>query len=388
MAQRLSRMIFKTSNESELLLKAGLIKKNQSGFYSYMPLGLKVLSKIETLLTKKLSLYSKVKLNTLLNAQKWKETGRFEMANIYKLKDSKLHDFILAPTHEEEAVEFVKDLNPTRKDYPLSIYQIGTKYRDEKRPRGLLLRTREFVMMDLYSFDINLEKAKITYNEMLKVYNEFFTSIELPFKSVQADMGDMGGLKSNEYQFIHDSGEDNLLICQKCDFGANLEVLSQNSCPTCSSKLEMKKSIEIGHCFLLGDLYTKKFNLELENVPIQMGCFGIGVSRLIQVLIMNSQDSKGIVWNKNIAPYKIWFVQTGDFGFKYDGFGDDILIDDRDLTYKKKISEAYLCGCPLIVVVGNDFKNSQMLEVHYRKTGETEKVHVDKIKLLVDQFYQ
>lgn len=512
MIQRLSKLLFKTTNESNLLLKSGLIKKSSSGLYSILPMGLVIINKLKSVLDSQLlPIASKVELNTLLSAALWKQTGRFEMNDLFKLKDCKSSDYLLAPTHEEEITNLLKEMNQIS---PIKVYQIGTKYRDEKRPRLGLTRTKEFIMMDLYSIDHDILNAQQTYFEMIAVFDKIFNLLHIPFTRVEADMGQMGGLKSHEYQFIHELGEDSLIICSGCDYAANDEnaigkinqkqgkekiknfieyekdiksvlsvfvektgsdqrvsenrdevvdslyndsseiiqkiqmeykieksndkililpihhnlnhtklnnihtkkpiiidssllpeqsvssmihindiktIKANDTCINCNSPLKQQKSIEIGHAFLLGDLYSSKLKLTTNDKPFQMGCFGIGVSRLLQVIAMHSHDAKGLIWNTLLTPYKVWFIEQGQTGFQFDDIKcfnrQDYILDDRSISIKIKIKDAYLVGCPIIIIVGKDYIHKGLLEVHYRSTGKIINIPESQLPLKIKEFY-
>lgn len=287
------------------------------------------------------------------------------------------------------------------KDLPLRLYQVSRKYRDEARPRQGLLRGREFVMKDLYTFDVTDEEARETYEAVRAAYAAFFDELHLPYIMAGADSGNMGGSLSHEYHFPSEIGEDTVIRCPSCDFTVNEEIRVAHPdqdpkvCPSCLQRsLEHHRAIEIGHTFHLGTRYSVPLDATVldannETTPIFMGCHGIGVTRLIGAVASLLADSKGLSWPLAIAPFGVVIVATtgsqmasaGDLCSVYDQLtatGLDAAIDDRQRSVGWRLKDADLVGYPFIVVLGSQW-GSQMVELQCRRLGIKEHVHVDQL---------
>jgi len=272
------------------------------------------------------------------------------------------NDMVLAPTHEEEITSLVASLANSYRQLPVRLYQIGEKFRNEARPRGGLLRCREFVMKDLYTFDRNFEEAQITYSTVCEAYRKLFIRFGLTFYQAQASSGAIGGSCSHEFHIECPSGQDTVYSCNSCDFVGNQEVLlSDTTCPKCNSTdLSSIKGLEIGHTFLLGNKYSSTLNAKFKNQDgslsvMEMGCFGIGVSRLLAAIVESSHDDKGIIWPSLIAPFDNYIIPLKDTtGLSLlDNIAGSSLFDDRPgLSYSHKLNDALLTGIPNIWVIG------------------------------------
>ncbi|CAO3624997.1 unnamed protein product [Cunninghamella blakesleeana] len=588
--QRLSKQFFPLTKESTLaytenastshayLLQGGFIRQSSSGIFSLLPMGLRVIEKIEAIIDEEMKAIGsqKLKLPLLLHSDHWKSTGRWDTSKgeFFRLKDRKEIDMLLAPTHEEEITTLVASELRSSKQLPIRLYQVGRKYRDELRPRAGLLRGREFIMKDLYSFDKSVEDAFITYDHMAQAYTNIFNRIGVPFVVAEADSGNIGGSKSHEYHLISTVGEDTLLTCQQCGYTANeelaegiyktnhpidtnnnnnnkhvnstLEILNLKSslsssdihlstlsfntmsstiddnnndngdkkinglavvitpkdrkvnhlrvhsvlgsyleknntihdratlelnpipldqwistyqqtnkindtnvhvfldnaihpslsfsaipsitlhpphhfrlaeagdaCQHChhhskASSLESVKSIEVGHTFYLGTKYSSVLGCQFQDHSIpsnnnntshkqnewkfaEMGCYGIGISRLLASVAESRTDDRGLVWPASIAPYKICIITTDDKkeAFKtlsntiYDQLNmkktrkeDDIIIDDRSkMGFGRKMTDAELIGYPWIIVIGRKALDPHhpKIEIHQRTQHQPNK---------------
>src|SRR4030042_2257636 len=299
----------------QLLLRGGFIYQFASGIYAILPLGLKVLRKIENIIRKEFDNMGiqELKMSILHPAELWKKTGRWETAGkeLWRTKSRSGEDIVLAMTHEETISAIVADTTKREEELPFTVNQFSTKIRDEERPRGGLLRLREFIMQDAYSFDKDEKGLNESFEKMIGAYKDIFKKIGIPAIPVKASSGLMGGAGSYEFMVISSSGEDEIVFCQKCGFAANREVFKEKDiCPECNGKMEIKKSIEIAHAFKLGEKYSKAMNILYEDGKgkkhyVQMGCYGIGEERLMATVVEISHDERGIIWPESIAPFNV-----------------------------------------------------------------------------------
>ncbi|KAI7872999.1 hypothetical protein BDF14DRAFT_1716514 [Spinellus fusiger] len=381
-----------------LLLKAGFIRQSSSGIYSLLPMGLRTIEKIENIIDEEMqaigrSLESE---DHYKDPYSWKRTGRWRGAQgeFFRLKDRKDSDLLLAPTHEEEITQLVASELRSTKQLPIRLYQIGRKFRDELRPRAGLLRGREFIMKDLYSFDATLQDAYSTYEEVTLAYKAIFGRLGTPFVVAEADSGNMGGSKSHEYHLVSSAGEDTLLTCTGCGYTANEELaVAHLKAPLLKERitpLSSVKAIEVGHTFYLGTKYSSALNCGYktpaspDKVPAQMGCYGIGVSRLLSAVAEVHCDDRGLVWPFSIAPYRLCIIPTHDKNTEFQTLANqiydqlktvellkkEVTIDDRKSGFGSKMKDAELIGYPYIAVVGQKTLSYQSVEVHKRTKGE------------------
>jgi prolyl-tRNA synthetase len=508
-----------TSVSHQLLLRGGYVRRLGAGIYSYLPLGARVLSKIESIIRREMNGAGaqEVLLPAFLPADYFRETGRWDLFGdtLFRLKDRKGGDYHLGPTHEEIITDMVRHEVKSYRDVPLNLYQIQMKFRDEPRPRGGLLRCREFIMKDAYSFDVDEAAARKSYEAMRQAYVRIFDGLGLRYRMVSADSGAMGGSGSAEFQVLVQSGEDVIAACEKCNYAANLEVArtpapalptsdipavesvdtpkqrsieevsafmkapaesflkslvyitpagpvlavvrgdheinevklaraagvtevrlagpeevqsatgapvgfagpvgftgkvlidtfaaavadaicgankvdthlkhvrfgrdfqaqvaelrsvkASDPCPECGQPLSLYRGIEAGHIFLLGTHYSAKMGATYlddkgESRPLVMGCYGIGVSRLIATAVEQHNDPNGICWPMSIAPYQVHLVQLGaepevisaveQLESEFAAKGIEVLIDDREERPGVKFKDADLIGIPLRLTVG------------------------------------
>ncbi|CAO3636479.1 unnamed protein product [Mucor hiemalis] len=543
-----------TSASHGILLKGGFVRQSGAGIYSLLPLGLRTVEKIERIIDEEMQAIGSQKLSLpmLLNPEGWKKTGRWDSSKgeFFRLKDRKDNDLLLAPTHEEEITNLVGTELRTSKQLPICLYQIGRKYRDELRPRAGLLRGREFIMKDLYSFDSSVEKAYEAYDDVAGAYRNIFNRFGIPFVVAEADSGNIGGSKSHEYHLISTVGEDTLLTCSDCGYSANEElaigkmkpevaksnksttstdvvsksvvdllqlhtpiestvvsysasnaaedgsvlglaavftpegrsvnllkvqtklskylknkqlmseraVMDMNEiprhklndmnpddishlhlfmdealqfnpssasstkltihepdhfrlaqegdhCATCSTELSSVKAIECGHTFYLGTKYSAALDCTFregnkpEQIPAEMGCYGIGVTRILAAVAEAKHDNKGIAWPKSLAPYSVCIVPTDDRKqeFKdiantvYDKLNssslkNDIVIDDRRSGFGAKMKDTELIGYPYTIVIGQKSLDDGQVELHERVHGQDSKktiISLDKIQSVI-----
>ena len=314
----------------KLMIKANMIKPIASGIYTWLPLGTLILRKVENIIRKELNHGNCLEIIMPLVQPKdlWDQSGRSKEygPELLGFKDRNQRDFYLGPTHEEIITDIAKKEITSPKDLPKTFYQIKDKFRDEIRPRFGVMRAREFLMKDAYSFDIDEDSMHETYLNMKKIYKKIFDKIGLDYKVVSADSGSIGGDKSEEFHVLADSGEDTLAFSDKSDFAINIELLDEKNpkkisgmpSPDGNGKLSLKKGIEVGHIFELGTKYSKAMGLTVQkdNVlkEIFMGCYGIGVSRIVAAAIEQNFDDDGILFPESISPFKCYIILINQKG--------------------------------------------------------------------------
>ncbi|ENQ6619120.1 proline--tRNA ligase [Campylobacter lari] len=532
------------------LVKGAFVEQIGSGLYNFLPLGKRVLDKIKNIIKEEMDKAGALEVNLSFNtpAELWKESGRFNVfgKELLRFKDRKENDFVLGPTHEEAMVALVRNKINSYKQLPLHLYQIGLKFRDEARPRFGLLRCKEFLMKDGYSFHANEADLDKEFNLMHETYSKILTRLGLEFRAVEADSGAIGGSGSKEFMVLAKNGEDDILLCEHCDYAANIEaakrakkncederpeadfatqfhtpnvktieelaeffkinpyytikaiakkaiyeneekivvffirgddelqevkalnaanalelvdvseeelekvglvpgfigfiglngvdfyidhelenetnmiigankkdyhlvginvvnlnkerfkdlaaVKEHDLCPKCQHKLKQSKGIEVGHIFKLGNKYSKAMNASYldENGKAQfftMGCYGMGVSRLVAVAIEASHDEKGCIWNKTLAPFVLDIIVSNIKDTKamefaeqiYTHFKDkEILFDDRNERFGVKINDFELMGFPYALVIGKGLENDEV-ELIYRNTLEKQVLKTQEV---------
>ena len=406
----------------QFLLRAGFINQQGAGLYNYLPLGKRVLDKIRAIVKEELDNAgcNEVQLSFVTPMQLWDKSGRADDmgAEMLRIQDRHQNDFVLSPTNEEAMVELAKNRVKSYKELPVNLYQINTKFRDEARPRYGLLRGREFLMKDGYSFHANKEDMVREFNLMEKTYKKIFTRLGLDFRVVDADSGAIGGTGSKEFHVLANSGEDTILVCGECDYGANIETIFDDEVEvdklneqsyeelqekeveqkcSCGGKLSFKKGIEVGHIFQLGDKYSAALDATFQDETgkpkaFEMATFGIGVSRLVASVIEQSHDEDGCIWTKSTTPYMVDVIVSNakkelelEAGTKiYEDLNDagiSSILDDRKEkkhTYGFKMGDFKLIGFPYAVVIGKKLSEG-LVEFVDRKTGEKTDIKLDDI---------
>ena len=537
----------------QLMLRAGMIRQLASGIYSWLPVGLRVLKNVETIVREEMDKSGALELLLpgVQPAELWQESGRWQDygPELLRLKDRHQRDFCLGPTHEEVITSIVKNEIRSYRQLPLNLYQIQTKFRDEIRPRFGIMRGREFIMKDAYSFDVSEENSKLAYDKMYKAYERIFDRLGLDHSAVEADTGSIGGSSSHEFHVLADSGEDNIAFCKALKFAANVETValpapgqerpaaaeSMSSVDTVDVKtieqlcdmldvpssktvktlivkgteglialvvrgdhelnavkaealenvaipisfasqkdimtvigtetgsigpvgleipvivdhsvaemsdficgankkdkhlrgvnwerdlplpqtadlrqaqdgdlcpgaengetLTIRRGIEVGHVFALGRKYSRAMNAYCTNESgektlLFMGCYGIGVSRIVAAAIEQNNDDKGIIWPESLAPFKVCIVAIGynrsdkvkqaseTLYQQLSDSGVDVLLDNRNERPGVLFSDMELIGIPHRITVGEKSLDKNELEYHHRKTGESETVAVDQV---------
>ena len=400
----------------KLMVRSGMIKKTAAGIYSWLPIGLKVLKKVEEIVRKNLNNFDaeEILMPMVQPAELWKESGRYGEygKELLKFDDRSNRGFVLGPTHEEIICEIFRSHPKSYKDLPVNLYQIQTKFRDEIRPRFGVMRSREFLMKDAYSFDIDEKGLVRSYGKMKDAYISIFNEIGLDYRIVKADSGNIGGDISEEFHILADSGEDLIAVSDSSDFAANVEVLNYDKDPSelegkkspdGKGKLKIKRGIEVGHIFQLGQKYSQAMNVGVKDMngnsihPF-MGCYGIGVSRIVAAAIEQNHDDRGIQWPDKITPFGVNIICLDPESdeimkvcseiysiLKKSGF--DPLLDDRDIRAGIKFKEHELLGIPYSIIVGpNNFKNTK-LEFGIRIQNEKIDMKLDDIKKYLGEKY-
>jgi prolyl-tRNA synthetase len=351
-------------------------------------LGLKVLRKIEGIIRSEMdsSGGQEILLPALHPAELWKDSGRYEKMGEVMIRFRNRHgkEVILGPTHEEVITDLVKrEVNSYRR-LPLLLYQIQTKFRDEPRPRFGIIRSCEFIMKDAYSFDKDNQGLDEIYLKMREAYCRIFDRCGLSYLITQADPGVMGGSESCEFMVPAESGEDVVMRCSSCNHTTGEDV---KICPHCNRNMQAINCIETGHVFKLGTKYSESFkacylDTQGEEKLLIMGCYGIGINRILAAVIEQNNDREGIIWPQELAPYKVIVIPlninhapsktlAGDIYGKLSNSTWDVLIDDRDERAGSKFKDADLIGIPLAIIIGEKGLKEGKIEIKLRKSGES-----------------
>ncbi len=378
----------------QLSLRAGLVHMLTSGVYSYLPLGYKVLHKVQDIIREEMNAIGchELLLPALHPLDLWAQTGRDVTLKdvMITFKDKKGRPMCLGPTHEEIITDLTKQFVQSYRQLPVTLYQIQTKFRDEIRTRFGIVRACEFIMKDAYSFDKDYEGLTKNYEKQYQAYKNIFKRCGLDVIAVEADSGAMGGRVSHEFLVIAPIGEDAVYVNK--DNGQIIKCEDETKVP--EGNWERKIAIELGHIFQLGTKYSQALGALCldehgkEN-PMIMGWYGIGGSRLIAAIIELNHDANGIVWPKAVAPFAVEVlpVQVSDAPSMalaqsiYDGLrkaGLDVLLDDRDESAGRKFNDADLIGIPLRVVIGKKALANNQVEIKDRRSGQVTLVDRDK----------
>ena len=387
----------------QLSLRAGLVNMLTAGVYTYLPLGYRTLKRIEDIIREEMNAAGACELlmPCLHPIEIWQKTGRDQTLKdvMIRFDDKRGRGMCLGPTHEEIITDLVRQFVQSYRSLPVTLYQIQTKFRDEIRTRFGIVRACEFVMKDAYSFDKDADGLKKNYDLMYKAYVNIFKRLGFDVKIVAADSGAMGGSVSHEFMVKAPIGEDAILECESCGHYDSFEEASNGkTCPKCS-KGTMKKhvAIELGHIFQLGTKYSDALQAHVlhedgKKYPILMGCYGIGVSRVIAAVIETHHDDKGIQWPKEVAPFDIEIIPLAkskdecaiwDLAEKYyrelTQAGFDVLMDDREESAGRKFNDADLIGIPQRIVIGQKNLSDGNVEIKNRATGEVHIIGKDDV---------
>jgi prolyl-tRNA synthetase len=380
---------------AQLLIRAGFVEKLMAGVYGYLPLGLRVLRKVEGIVRDGMANVSgqEVFLPALQPKDLWEKTGRWKsITAMYHLRDSGDHELGLATTHEEVIAAFARESIRSYRDLPLAVYQIQTKFRDEPRPKSGLLRGREFLMKDLYSFHADAADMETYYDSVKQEYQRIFARMGLETRVVEASGGDFTPAHSHEFQVESPAGEDRLLLCDACDAAYNADVAKAEgitACPNGHGEFRVSTGIELGNIFQLGTKYSEPLGLTFLDAdgkphPVVMASYGIGPSRCVGAIAEVHHDDKGLVWPESVAPFDAHLVALGTEGTAQaatvlkvlEKTNAEVLYDDRDTSPGAKFADADLLGIPLRIVTSAKTAASETVELRHRSSGKTEHVGV------------
>lgn len=385
-----------------LMLRAGFIRQLSAGVYTFLPLGWRTLDKIIRIVREEMNRAGgqEILMPAMQPAELWKETGRWDVygPELVRFQDRRGRDFCLGPTHEEVITDLARREIRSYRQLPLLLYQIQTKFRDEIRPRFGVMRAREFLMKDLYSFDRDVEGLQVSYQKMYEAYCRVFSRCGLEYIAVPAESGVIGGDVSHEFLILAESGEEKVFVCTRCGGASTSEG---THCPQCSGPMEEKRGIEVGHIFQLGTKYSEPMKAYFvdrdgKEKPLVMGCYGIGIGRTMAAAIEANHDEKGICWPLSLAPYEVVVIPVNVKKEKHreeaesiyeelSQAGFEVVIDDREESAGYKFNEADLIGFPIHVIVGEKTERSGTVEVKLRKSNERIEVQRTEVRGVLER---
>ncbi len=392
------------SKNAQLLIRAGFIHKEMAGVYSFLPLGLKVLKKIEQIIREEMNAIGgqEIELTALQDKKIWDKTNRWDDSVVdiwFKSKLKNDTEIGLAFTQEEPLTMIMTEYIRSFRDLPVYVYQIQTKFRNEIRAKSGIMRSREFLMKDMYSFSKDDNEHTEFYEKMKKVYMNIFRKVgigDITYETFAS--GGSFSKYSHEFQTITDAGEDNIYISHKHGLSVSKDLMESGEYPMDGLKkedFEEKKSVEVGNIFSLGDRFSKAFDLCYtdeggQNKSVIMGSYGIGLGRLIGTVAEVLSDDRGLIWPKSIAPFEIHLILIADKDGKvkteadklYDSLikkGIEVLYDDRDMRAGEKFADSDLIGIPTRIVISDKTLKSESVEIKNRKSGEVSIVKIESL---------
>ncbi|EGD72428.1 prolyl-tRNA synthetase [Salpingoeca rosetta] len=408
------------AHSHQLLLRGGYIWQAGSGLYALLPMANRVVQRLQSLVRAELNAIGSQEcvLPAITDKHLWQQSGRWQEAGdeLFRLEDRKGAAYCLAATHEETVTALVSSLVSSHRSLPLYLYQMQPKYRDEMRPRYGLLRCREFMMKDMYTFDSSEQDARATYAKVVECYQRILQRLGVPFAKVQADTGLIGGSLSHEFQIKAEIGEDELIFCDTCNQAANIEKIDGliDACPhaspspstsprppSASCSWTTSKGIEVGHAFLLGTKYSTVFDAafldaDSQRQDIHMGCYGLGLTRMLSAVAEAQHDAEGLIWPIAMAPFVVSIASVGRMNtFKDEKcralyevlnsrpeLSDLIVLDTRDMSPRHKLANSRMVGIPFTVLVG-DWFDSEHLEVYARTSHDKQDMSVEEFVSLL-----
>lgn len=405
---RLSKLFTKTLREApkdeesinaKLLVRGGFIFKNSAGVYTFFSLGWRVIEKILKIVEEEMNAIGgeKIFMPALVEKEYWIATGRWDVDIGFEVRGKKEKDsnFTLGWSHEDILSFMASKFISSYKDLPKAVYQFQTKFRNEPRAKSGLLRGREFLMKDLYSFHVSEKDLFRYYEEVKEAYFKIFERCGLKTIYTLAGGGAFTISNTHEFQVLSDVGEDTIFICSKCEYAENSEISELkdgDKCSKCGGKVQEKKSIEVGNIFPLGTKYSEVFDLNFtaedgEKHPVVMGSYGIGISRLMGSIVEIHNDEKGIIWPESVAPFKVHLIVLNGRNKEADKIHDDlqkaeieVLYDDReDQSPGEKFADADLIGCPFRVIVSEKTSEKDSVEVKKRTEDKSILVNLNKL---------
>ena len=405
----------------QLMIRAGMIKQASAGIYSWLPLGLKVLKKIEHIVRDEQNKAGAIEvlMPTIQSADLWIKSGRYEDygKEMLRIQDRSGREMLYGPTNEELITDIFQSYITSYKDLPKNLYHIQWKFRDEVRPRFGVMRGREFLMKDNYSFDLTEEESKISYNKMFTAYIKTFLRMGLTPISLRAETGPIGGNLSHEFQILAKTGESTLYYdkdLEKIDpetinpdklqsyYAAVDGLHDEKNCPISKEQLKISKGIEVGHIFYFGTKYSEKLSAFVQNnkgkkTAVHMGSYGIGISRLVGAIIEAFHDDKGIKWPISVTPFHVSLINlmiddkacAKMSNIMYEKISNsklDVLYDDRDCSIGKKLSDNDLIGIPYQVIIGKRDLKDNIVQLKNRLNNETKKISPEEaLNFLLEQ---
>jgi prolyl-tRNA synthetase len=397
------------------MLRAGMIRQSSAGIYSWLPLGLRVLRKVERIVREEQDRAGalEILMPTVQPAELWRESGRYDDygKEMLRIRDRHDREMLYGPTNEEQVTEIVRASIKSYRDLPRLLYHIQWKFRDEVRPRFGVMRGREFLMKDAYSFDLDAAGAKRSYNKMFVAYLRTFARMGLKAIPMRADTGPIGGDLSHEFIILAETGESAVycdrawlstdILAAEVDYRSDLEPMFRQwtglyaatdekhdsaACPISPDELVTARGIEVGHIFYFGDKYSRPMGALAtgpggEAVALEMGSYGIGVSRLVGALIEANHDDAGIIWPTSVAPFHVGMINlrsadkrcrdaADDLYRKLLAAGVEVLYDDRDESPGAKFATMDLIGLPEQLVIGPRGLAAGTIEMKHRRSGE------------------
>ncbi|MDP6387703.1 MAG: His/Gly/Thr/Pro-type tRNA ligase C-terminal domain-containing protein [Candidatus Pacebacteria bacterium] len=388
------------SKNAQLLIRGSFIHKEMAGVYTYLPLGLRVLNNIENIIREEMNAIGgqEVLLTTLQDSEVWKKSGRWDdevMDNWFKTKLKNGNELGIANTHEEPLSKILTDHVNSYKNLPLYVYQIQTKFRNELRAKSGIMRGREFLMKDLYSFSRNEEEHKEFYEKVAESYKKIFDRVgigEITYKTFAS--GGSFSKFSDEFQTLSSAGEDTIYVDEEKKIAINKEVFASDVVAELGldkDKLVEKKAIEVGNIFPLGTKYSEAEGLlyrgeDGKDKPTVMGSYGIGLGRVMGTVAEVLSDEKGLIWPESVAPFKVHLLGLSDAGEIYDKLKKaniEVLYDDREMSAGEKFADSDLIGIPYRVIVSDRNKDTGKFEFIDRRTGETKEITEEELFKLV-----
>ncbi len=402
------------SKNAQLLIRAGYVHKEMAGVYSYLPLGARVMAKIEAIIRQEMDAIGgqELRMATLHPSEPWKQTGAWENVDVlFKIQSRTEKEYALGQSEEEIAIPIAQKFVHSYKDMPVALYQIGQKYRDELRAKSGIMRGREFGMKDMYSFHETQEDFDTFFEQVKAAYFRIYTRCGLTAKATEASGGSFSDKISYEFMILTDAGEDDVVYCDQCEYCANVEVAKNkegDTCPKCGKgTLAAAKAVEAGNVFDLGQKYPKAFGFTyqdkegMEQYPI-VGCYGMGTSRLMGTIVEVFADDAGIIWPEQVAPYDLHLVVLGNKDKEKEAIvrqkadeiyaalqqeGLEVLYDDRmELSTGVRLAESELLGMPYRLIVSEKTLEKGAFELTNRASKETE--YVQTVQLIAGKIFK
>jgi prolyl-tRNA synthetase len=390
-----------TSKNAQLLIRAGFVHKTMAGSYTFLPLGLRVLRKIEDIVRLKMNELGaqEMTMSMLHPSELWKTTGAWDTVDVlFKIQSRTEREYAIGQSEEEVVTPIIKEYIRSYKNLPFIGYQIHWKFRDELRAKAGIMRGREFLMKDMYTIHENQEAFDAFYEKAKKKYLEIYSEIGLVAKATEASGGSFSKKISYEFMVLTDAGEDDVLYSEKSDYCVNSEIteLKEGSMsPDGSGPLKLGKASEVGNVFDLGTRYQDAFDFSFidkdgEQKRGVMGCYGIGVSRIMGVIAETLSDEKGLVWPASIAPFSVHLIVLGkdkdgeshkqaeELYKKLTDNNVEVLFDDRELQAGEKFADSDLIGIPMRIVVSDKSLTAGGVEVKERAGTTTDIISIDQ----------